>query len=50
MIKLTKKRSDEIDNWVERYDIDDYFGEEYPDKFVLIGYSRNNKIYKKVVR
>jgi len=49
-MNITKKRKEIIDDWVERRDIYDYFGEDYMDKIVFIGKSRDGNIYKKIIR
>ena len=49
-MQITKRRKREIDDWIERYNIYDYFSETYIDKWILIGYSRDEKIYKKIIR
>lgn len=45
---ITKRRRDIIHNWIESYDIYDYFGEDYKDRLVLIGKSKDGNIYKKL--
>jgi hypothetical protein len=49
-MKLTIRRRHEIRDWVERYDIYDYFSNIYPEKIMMIGYSRDGTIYKKIIR
>lgn len=46
----TKKMAKIVDEWVERYDIIDYFGEDYGDRMVFIGLSKDGNWYKKVCR
>jgi hypothetical protein len=49
-MNITKKRKEKIEEWVEIRDIYDYFGEDYTDRLVLIGKSKDGNIYKKVIR
>lgn len=47
---LTKRRERLILEFVGKYDLLDYWTEEYDDKYIVFGISRDRKMYKKVVR
>jgi len=49
-MKLTKRRIKEVDEWIARYDIIDYWSDIYSRKMVYYGQGRDRKLYKKIIR
>ena len=49
-MKFTKRREKLLLEFVGKYDLLDYWTEEYNDKYIVFGISRDRKMYKKVIK
>jgi hypothetical protein len=49
-LTMTRRRVELLEDWIARYDIQDYVSNRYPDKVVFIGISSDGHTYKKIIR
>jgi len=50
MISMTKRRKEIVLDWIERYDIIDYWSDIFPERIVMYGKDIDGKLYKKIIR